>query len=90
MDFHAQSLTEAIQAQRLPRDQRRYKAMLVPLNSQEFVQFMGELQSFVTETMKKYDTDDLRSRRLHQINFNIYAVSEESEVCLPEKEVPLA
>lgn len=80
LDYHSESLKEAIAARNLSKDQRRYKAVLLPLNPQEFSEFLADMQVFVKDTLKKYDTDDLRSRRLHQVNFNIYTVSEEPGV----------
>jgi uncharacterized protein (TIGR02147 family) len=76
LDYHAQSLQEAIAAQVLPKDQRRYKALLLPFSSDEFSEFLEDLQVFVKQTMKKFDTDDLITRKLHQVNFNVYTVSE--------------
>ncbi|MFM6930506.1 MAG: TIGR02147 family protein [Bdellovibrio sp.] len=79
LDYHSKSLQEAIAAKSLPKDQRRYKALLLPLNHSEFAEFLEDLQGFVKQSLKKFDTDDLRTRKLHQVNFNIYAVSEEPE-----------
>jgi uncharacterized protein (TIGR02147 family) len=76
LDYHAQSLQEAITAQRLPKDQRRYKAVILPFAPNEFSEFLEDLQDFVRQSMKKFDTDDLKTRRLHQINFNAYSISE--------------
>lgn len=88
LDYHVQSLQEAIQAKNQPRDQRRYKALLMPLNAAEFNEFLGDLQIFVREALRKFDRDDLRGRKLHQVNFNIYAVSEEPMVEVPETSSP--
>ncbi|WP_291515551.1 TIGR02147 family protein [Bdellovibrio sp. ArHS] len=77
LDYHELSLKEAIQAKSLPPAQRRYKSLLVPLSADEFEEFLQDLQVFIQQTLKKFDVDDLRSRRLYQINFNIHSVSEE-------------
>ncbi|WP_415061831.1 TIGR02147 family protein [Bdellovibrio sp.] len=78
LGYHELSLKEAIQAQNLPPEQRRYKSLLLPLSPQEFEEFVEELQVFIKQALKRYDVDELHSRRLHQINFNIHAVSEEA------------
>lgn len=77
LSYHELSLKEAIQARDLPAQQRRYKSLLLPLSPHEFDEFLEDLQVFIQQTLRKYDVDDLRSRRLHQVNFNIHAVSEE-------------
>lgn len=82
MEYHAQSLQEAIAARNLPKDQRRYKALLLPLSAHEFQEFLDDLQIFTREAMKKFAGDDLLNRKLHQINFNVYAVSDEPEKSL--------
>lgn len=80
LDYHSKSLHEAIAAQNLPKNQRRYKALILPLSENEFTEFLDDLQVFVKQSLKKFDVDDLRTRKLHQVNFNIYAVSEEPEI----------
>lgn len=76
-EYHKQSLQEAIKAVRLPREQRRYKSLLLPLSGEEFSEFLEDLQTFVKQSLRKFDTNDLQRRRLHQVNFNIYSVTDE-------------
>lgn len=79
-EYHKQSLQEAIAADQLPKEQRRYKTLLLPLSGEEFSEFLEDLQVFVKQSLRKFDTDDLQKRRLHQVNFNIYSVTEEGPV----------
>jgi len=79
LQYHEQSLHEAIQAMTYTSDLRRYKSLLMPLKPSEFQSFLGELQNFVRQSLNKYDVDSLHERRLYQVNFNIYAVSEEGD-----------
>lgn len=78
-EYHRQSLHEAIEANKLPQEQRRYKSLLLPLSAAEFSEFLEDLQIFVKQTLNKFDTEALKKRRLHQVNFNIYAVTERPE-----------
>lgn len=80
LQYHEQSLQEAIQAMTFTPDLRRYKSLLMPLKQSEFQSFLEELQNFVRQSLNKYDVDNLHERRLYQVNFNIYAVSEEGHV----------
>jgi uncharacterized protein (TIGR02147 family) len=77
LNYHALSLHEAINAQSLPKDQRRYFSLLLPLSTEDFASFWDDFNRFKKEMIRKFDADDLRKRRLFQMNLNIHAVSEE-------------
>lgn len=76
LEYHALSLREAIEARSLPKDQRRYLSLILPLNQQDFAEFWEEFNKFKKDMIRKFDVEDLRNRQLFQMNLNIYAVSE--------------
>ncbi|WP_168196404.1 TIGR02147 family protein [Bdellovibrio sp. NC01] len=77
LEYHALSLREAIEARSLPKEQRRYLSLILPLNQQDFAAFWEEFNKFKKDMIRKFDVEDLRDRQLFQMNLNIYAVSEE-------------
>ncbi|WP_413561125.1 TIGR02147 family protein [Bdellovibrio sp. HCB209] len=79
IQFHTKSLQEALGAFDLPKETRRYKSVLLPMNDQEFDQFNGAMDEFSKEQMVRHNSKSYEMRRLYQVNFNIYPVSERSE-----------
>jgi uncharacterized protein (TIGR02147 family) len=76
LDYHQQSLEDAIQARKLSANERRYRSLILALTSAEFEEFMKDFEVFVQQSLNKFDNDDFAHRRLHQVNFNIHAVSQ--------------
>lgn len=75
LKFHEHSLKDAIQAQDLNSNQRRYHSLLVPLSEETFQNFIADLQGFIKQTLSKYDSQELLNHQLFQINLNLHAVS---------------
>jgi uncharacterized protein (TIGR02147 family) len=78
--FHEKSLTEAIQAFEMPVSVRSYKSLLLPMSSEDFVVFNEMLNEFSKEQMARHNPKEYRGKRVYQVNFNIYPVTQE----LPE------
>jgi len=76
LQYHREALGEAIEASKLPPSERRYRSLLLPLNPDEFAVFLSEFNDFAERMKRKFDIDDFRGRKLHQVNLNIYSVSE--------------
>jgi uncharacterized protein (TIGR02147 family) len=75
LDYHQRSLEDAISARKLSANERRYRSLILALTSTEFDEFMKDFEVFVQQSLNKFDNDDFANRKLHQINFNIHAVS---------------
>ncbi len=75
LDYHEQSLKEAIKARSLDKNSRRYRSLLMALSEKDFEDFLADLEIFVKQTLSKYDSDEFLQRKLFQFNFNIHAVS---------------
>ncbi len=78
--FHEKSLKEAIRAFEMPTSVRSYKSLLLPMTSEDFVVFNEMLNEFSKEQMARHNPREYRGKRVYQVNFNIYPVTEE----LPE------
>lgn len=76
LEYHALSLREAIEARSLPKQQRRYLSLMLPLNEKDFEAFWEEFNKFKKEMLRKFDVDNLGDKRLYQMNLNVYSVSE--------------
>ncbi|MEK2689164.1 TIGR02147 family protein [Bdellovibrio sp. GT3] len=77
LEYHKQSLQEAIDARTLPHHLRRYKSMILPMSQEEFDSFLKNMDGFVKEQLHKFDTPKTTGRRLFQVNLNLFSVSEE-------------
>lgn len=75
--FYQKNLEAAQEAIRLPKEQRRYKSLFLPLNFAEFEEFLKNMQNFVNEQLFKFNADEYADRRLYQVHFNIIPVSEQ-------------
>lgn len=73
--FYQRNLEEAKQAIALPKEERRFKSMFLPLNANEFQSYLDGLDAFTTENLTKFNPDTYEDRRLFQIHFNIIPVS---------------
>lgn len=74
--FHTQSLKDAIQAQHLAKDLRRFRSVLLPLSGEEFNELLREIETLVQLALNRYKSDQLQNRRLYQFNLNLFSVSE--------------
>lgn len=76
LNYHSQCLKEAIAAQGLPIDERRYRSLMMPLNAEEFAEFLKDLDQFAKATLLKFDKKQLDDRKLFRFNLNLHSVSE--------------
>lgn len=74
-NYHNRSLLEAIAAQKLHTDTRRFRSLLVPLSEQDYQNLLTEINSLVSKTLAKYDSDTLADKKLYKININLYPVT---------------
>lgn len=79
LEHHKKSLSEAAGATVLPKEQRRYLSLLLPLSGEDFQVLLDEFHLFKKNMIRKFGVDSLRGRRLYQMNFNIHSISEESQ-----------
>lgn len=77
MHFHEVSLREAIKAYHYPKESRRYKSLLLPLSVEDLSEFNQQLDEFARNQMLKYNSKTFAGKRMFQINFNFYNVTEE-------------
>lgn len=75
--FHEKSLLEAIAAFDKPKEMRRYKSVLLPMDKSELKEFNALLDAFAAEQMVRFNPKTYRGKRMYQANFNIYPVTEE-------------
>lgn len=75
--YHNQAALEAIRAQDLPVDLRKFKSILLPLNEQDFKEFFVEIETTIKRVLAKYDKDEFQNCRLYKVNFNAYPVTEQ-------------
>lgn len=77
--FYINNLESAQEAIQLPKEERRFKSLFLPLNKDEFESFWSNLQIFVNEQLFKFNSDEYVDRRLFQAHFNIFPVSESKQ-----------
>lgn len=78
--FYNKNLEEAQAAIQLPKEERRFKSLFLPLNKTEFEDYLNNMQSFVNEQLFKFNPDEYKDRRLYQVHFNIIPVSAKQDV----------
>lgn len=83
--YYHQNLVDAKNAIQLPKAERRFRSLLLPMNSDEFNQYVNTLNDFASGLLAKYNADDFSDRRLYQLHFNIIPVSQEQFATRPEK-----
>lgn len=76
-EYHVYSLEQAIKAQKLPFNLRRFKSFLVALDQAEFEEIISQFQDFINKSLMKYGGNQLKSKRLFKINFNLYPVTDQ-------------
>jgi uncharacterized protein (TIGR02147 family) len=74
--FHEKSLHEALQAFDKPVQTRRYKSLLLPMDEEDFAVFNRMLDDFANEQIVRHDVKMYGGKRIFQVNFNIYPVTE--------------
>lgn len=87
--FYSRSLEDAQKAISLPKEERRFKTLLLPLNEGEFNSFIDNMNSFSREQLTFFDKDELADRRIYQVHLNIIPVSANLLEPAPELKTPL-
>lgn len=70
LNFHKKSLLKAIESQKEPVSERAYRSLTLALNEKEFKEYQQDVNFFVSQIFEKYDTTQLKDRRVYQINLN--------------------
>lgn len=83
--FYNKNLEAAQAAIQLPKEERRFKSLFLPLNAIEFESFLSNVQDFVNEQLIKFNPDEYCDRRLYQVHFNIIPVSAKKDSSLNEE-----
>ncbi len=76
-NYHDQCLIEAMKAQDLPAESRRYRSTMLPLTEEDFLTILEEFQGFLHKSLAKYDKKNLGVARLYKMNFNLFPLTEE-------------
>lgn len=74
--YHNQSLNEAISSQKMPSDQRRFRSLLLPLSETDYQNLLTDIESLISKTVAKYDSESLENKRLYKLNLNLYPITE--------------
>lgn len=77
--YHNASLAEAIKAQDLPENQRRYRSTLIALSDQQYENLISDMNDLVSKAVSKYDSDEIQNKRLYKMNLNIFATTDQFE-----------
>lgn len=85
MKFHEQSLLESIQAFHKPKEERRYKSLLLPLSEEELKEFNAQMDNFASEQLARFQSNNFQGRRLYQVNLNVHSITQELS---PSEESP--
>ncbi|MBS1972221.1 MAG: TIGR02147 family protein [Bdellovibrionales bacterium] len=74
--YHNESLLEAIEAQKLPPHLRRFRSLLLPLEEEGFEKLLNDIESLISKSVAKYDSEKLEGKRLYKMNINLHPVTE--------------
>ncbi len=77
LNYHKESLQDAIRAQALPKDLRRYGSAVALLDKEQRQLMMSRIEETIHQFMEQGNIKTGNSKRLFQMNINIHAVSEE-------------
>lgn len=70
--FHKQSFLKAIAAQTLPKNKRRFDALVLPLSPQDYGDLVKELEGFLDKLFYKYNVNELKGKDLYQIQIGTF------------------
>jgi len=76
VNYHNQSLMDAIEAQKLPVQVRRFRSLLVALTEEDYEKLLGDIEALVSKSIAKYDSDMIANKRLYKMNINLHPVTE--------------
>lgn len=75
--YHSTALKTALEAFSRPKEERRYKSLILPMTHDEFVAFNSLLDGFASEQISRLNTKSCAGKRVYQANFNVHSVSNE-------------
>lgn len=88
--FYKSNLEAAKASIQLPKNERRFKSLFLPLNGEEFELFLKNMNAFTSEQLYRFNPSDFADRRLYQVHLNIIPISNgiKDEIMLkPQTEV---
>lgn len=78
--FHQLSLEMAAQkTEHAPREERRYRSLLLPMSSEELKEYYATVENFAAEQLARFQANSIKGRKLFQVNLNVYPVAEAPE-----------
>lgn len=83
LKFHELSLAEAITAFDQPKNERKYKSLILPLSEEELAELSAAVDSFCTEQVARYSPAKYHTRKLFQLNLNFYNVAQNADEVRP-------
>lgn len=84
--FHKKSLEEAVQAISSPKETRRYQSLVMALTQEQFEELHKDLRLYLAQTLKNYDSNSGKNKKVYQINLNMIPVTGpiiREETCAP-------
>lgn len=87
MRFHEQSLLESIQAFHKPKEERRYKSLLLPLSKEELTEFHTQMDNFASEQLARFQSNKFQGRKLYQVNLNVHSITQDPPLIEEDPEV---
>lgn len=79
MNFHRESLLDAINAFYQPKEQRAYRSFFFPMNQSEFEEFNSAYEEFLSAQRIRLNANSLAGRKLYQVNHNIHVIAEDKK-----------
>lgn len=76
IQYHKASLDDAINAFNRPKDQRRYRSLLLPMSEEQMKEFYTLMDEFANEQKIRFNSESLKGKNLFQANFNIHRITE--------------
>ena len=75
-NFYNNLFEEARAAISLPKEQRKFRSLFVPMSESEMHTYLENLNSFAKEQLVQYDFHELKDRRIYQLHFNVFPVTQ--------------
>jgi len=70
--YHNNSLQEAIFAQSLPADVRRFRSLFIPLSADDYQKLLEDVDNFANRIKHKYDSSHLGGKSIYKFNLNFF------------------
>lgn len=75
--FYSNIFEEAKEAIHLPSTERRFRSLFFAMKPEEVQDFIARLDSFAQEQLTNYNFDELEDRRLFQVHFNFFPITQQ-------------